>query len=80
MKKFNRTWLQEEIFYNGEHYNCNHRKSAELSSKTLGTIKKELSEEGKKCILVNVLSSNLKGKTDLHGQPYKPTTWIYTNV
>lgn len=29
---------------------------------------------------VKVLGLNLRGKTDLHGQPYKPTKWIFTSL
>jgi hypothetical protein len=29
---------------------------------------------------ISVLATNLRGKTDLHGQPYKPSKWIFTNL
>lgn len=34
---------------------------------------------GKSVVAVKVLSKQAKGKTDLFNQPYKPTTWIFTN-
>ena len=39
-----------------------------------------LRKEGRKAVLVNVMSKNLRGKTDLHGKPYQPTKWIFTNL
>lgn len=29
---------------------------------------------------VSVLARGLRGKTDLHGKPYRPTTWLFTDV
>lgn len=34
---------------------------------------------GRYHIKVNVLSKNLKGRTDLHGKSYTPNTFIYSN-
>lgn len=77
MKTFNRTSLPESITYNGKVYKVDIEASSAIMGKnwfsldTLGLVNKN-------CICVNVLSKNLKGKTDLFGQPYKPTTWIFT--
>lgn len=32
----------------------------------------------KKYVKVNVLAKSLEGKTDLHGNPYKPSVFIFT--
>lgn len=29
--------------------------------------------------IVGVLSKKLRGRTDLHGKPYQPTIWLFTN-
>jgi len=76
MKTFNRTYLPSEIKHNNEVYKLEQSSCNENSSKYDVM---DLMCQGKKCIRVNVLSRNLKGKTDLHGQPYRPTTWIFTN-
>ncbi len=33
-----------------------------------------------KSICIEVLSSRLKGKTDLHGQPYKPSKFYFNPI
>jgi hypothetical protein len=50
-----------------------------LNNTSESVIASTLKKEGRKCVLVNVLSKNLKGKNDIHGKPYKPTKWIFTN-
>ena len=81
MKQFRRTYLQDEVKYNGEIYKANARiTSAMIANNTsLKTISATLKKEGRKAICVNVLSKNLKGKTDLYRQPYKPMQHIFTN-
>lgn len=37
-------------------------------------------ETKKRFRIISVLSGRLKGKTDLHGNPYKPSKWIFTNL
>lgn len=78
MKTFNRTSLPESIVYNGKVYKCDAKASALVSGKKVFSLG-ELGLIDKSVIFVNVLSKNLKNKTDLFGQPYKPTTWIFTN-
>lgn len=80
MKTFNRTFLTDTINYNGETYHNNPFISAamELNNTKLKDIATELKKQGRKAILINCLSKNLKGKKDLYGQPYKPTRHIYT--
>jgi len=62
MKIFNRASLPSKIVYNGSIY----------VFKILPQ-----SKRGDK-IVVKVLSSRLKDKTDLHGKPYQPSQWIFS--
>lgn len=80
MKTFNRTWLQDSISYNGKEYTPNPfiTTGYVLNNTHLSTIQAQLKLQGRSAILVKVLSTNLKGKTDLHGRPYQPTKHIYT--
>ena len=82
MKHFNKTYLVDSINYNGENYYCNAAMSGAMSANNTkpSLVSQVLKKEGRKGVLVNVLSKELKGKTDLHGQPYKPTKWIYTTI
>lgn len=71
MKQYNKTNCPDVILYKGEEYKMNieathlNREGIKLSNKYH--------------IKVNVLSRNLKGKTDLHGNPYKASVFIYSN-
>lgn len=70
MKQVSRTSLPDTINYNGKEYILNRELSSALhDGKIFDT---------KRCIQVNVLQRTLKGKRDLHGKPYQPTKWIYT--
>ena len=75
MKTFNKTYLPEFINYNGLKYtleqSCTNERGAKYDLMDLNC-------KGKKVIQCNVLSKNLKGKTDLWGRPYKPTIWLFT--
>jgi hypothetical protein len=70
MKQYNKTHCPEVINYKGEDYKMNidathrYREGDKLSSRYH--------------IRVNVLSKNLKGRTDLHGNPYKANVFIYS--
>lgn len=69
MKIFNRASLPSKIVYNGKNYFYD-------SGKTL--LHKEHKQFNKQdCILIKVLSTRLKGKTDLHGKEYKPSEWVF---
>lgn len=72
----NRTYLQEEINVKGILFRPYIKP---IDNTNVVTIKRELKAKGIRHITVNVLSSRLKGKTDLWGKPYKPTVWIYTD-
>ena len=51
---------------------------------TTATSRKAIAAEAKRRKLkyrrVEVLSRNLRGRLDLHRQPYRPTTWIFVEV
>lgn len=80
MKTLSRTDLPEFIQQHGQKYTLNRMitDAMERNGTTLGHISNELKKEGRKAILVNVLSKNLRGKLDIHNKPYKPTRWIFT--
>lgn len=72
MRTFKRTHLPDEIISQGKTY-------------VLDLDKTNLKRDGhsfpaKECIIVHVLHKNLKGRTDLHGMPYRPTEWIFQAV
>ena len=77
MKTFKRTSLPESITYNGKTYKCDFKASGAICGKKVFDLV-SLGLEHKKVVVVNVLSKNAKGKRDLFGQPYKPTTWLFT--
>ena len=80
MKTYNKTHIPEQIVYKDSIYKPNAAitSAQKLNNTSLKTIAATLKKEGRKMIVVNCLSNNLKGRTDLHGQPYKPSQWIYT--
>ncbi len=77
MKIFTRASLPSKIVYNGSIY------VLDIDSTNViyngGYLNKILpqSKRGDK-IVVKVLSSRLKDKTDLHGKPYQPSQWIFS--
>ena len=82
MKQYSRTHLPDCIEYNGETYKVNIEISGAMrdNNTPVNAIAATLRKEGRKAVLVNVLSKNLRGKTDLHGRAYQPTKWIFTNL
>jgi hypothetical protein len=70
MKTFSKSYLPETVKYNGKIYKYDSQKSASYN------MIKSLNLSG--CVCVEVLSRNLKGKVDFHGQPYKPTKHIFS--
>ena len=80
MKTYNKTYLPENINYKGEIYTLNLfiQIGMDMNETKVKTIAKSLKKDNRKCLIVNVLSKGLKGKTDLFGQPYKPNKYIYT--
>lgn len=69
MPVFNRTSIPDKIRYNKKDYVFDAKKSGEFSQS-----KKKPKE---KHVFVDVLSRSLRGKTDLHHQPYKPSRFIF---
>jgi len=65
MKTFNKTFLPDKIVYNNETYKVNAAISGAMHANSTQpkVIANTLKSQGRKCILVNVLSSQ----------------WIYTN-
>lgn len=81
MKTYNKTFLPETITYKGEVYTRNSMISVDVmlhNNVTTRSISASLRKEGRKCLMVNVLPNNLKGRTDFFGNLYKPTQHIYT--
>ena len=76
MKTFNKTYLPDSVTYNGLNYTLEQSCANEHSCKLDAM---DLMCKGKKVVRVNVLSKNLKGKTDLFGQPYRPTIWLFSH-
>jgi len=76
MQTFNKTYLPDSVTYNGNVYTLEQACANEHSS-SLDAM--DLMCKDKKVIRVNVLSKNLKGKTDLFNQPYKGTNWLFTH-
>ena len=66
MKQYSKTHLPDCIIYKGETYKVNIEISGAMrdNNTSFNTIAATLRKEGRKAVLVNVLSKNLKGKTD----------------
>lgn len=76
MKTFNS--LPEVIHRKGKVYKVDVTLvHAFATARDVREVKKRLHDMGKTFITVHVLARNLKGKTDLYGQPYKPSTWLF---
>lgn len=71
MKQYNKTHCPEVINYKGQDF----KKDIEATHK----YREGQSIKGANHIRVNVLSNNLKGRTDLHGKTYTPNVFIYSN-
>lgn len=69
------------IRYKNELYTANMRISAAMTASDTPAkqVIETLKKEGRKGLYVLVVNKNLKGKTDLHGNPYQASKWIYTN-
>ena len=70
MKTFNRTYLPDSIEYKGKKYN------RDLDSTVAYRAGRRFNAQN--AIQINVLEKNLRGKTDLHGLPYKAHSYIFT--
>lgn len=81
MKTFKRASLPDSITYKGKVLKLNTEESAKFSlgTSTEKSISRWLFCIDKTCCKVEVMHRNLKGKTDLYGQPYKPSLFIFSN-
>ncbi|MDO6737061.1 hypothetical protein [Wenyingzhuangia sp. 2_MG-2023] len=81
MKTFKKSYLPDQIKYNGEIYKLNSTISGgmEASGTSPKKVLEALKTTGRKGVLVEVHNPRLKNKTDLHGQTYKPSKFIFTN-
>jgi hypothetical protein len=81
MKTYKKPHLPEFILYQGQKLVLNSQISAGMNMNNTSTkfIAKELRKAGRLAVLVLVLNPNLRGKTDLHGNPYTPTKFIFSN-
>ena len=70
MKIFNRTNLPLNIKYNNNTYKFNAKASGIYSVSKQTPLNK--------FVFVDVLSRNLRNRTNLHGQPYNPSRFIFT--
>jgi hypothetical protein len=80
MKTYKKTFLPDFIEYKGKTYHMNSSisSSMQLSKTKAKTVLKTIKTTRVKVVIVEVLSKNLKGKTDLYGKPYEPTKFIFT--
>lgn len=81
MKTFKVSSLPDSINYKGVDLRLNAFVSGAMNnSGTMpNVINKTLKKEGRIGVLVLCLSPRLRGKSDLNGNPYQPTKFIYTN-
>lgn len=81
MKVFERTMLPEVLTYNGRIYRCDFKMSALFCVDNMEpyfrTKERELKPLGYRLIVMSVLSRNLRGKRDLHGNYYQPSLWLF---
>ena len=80
MKTFNRTSLPSSITYNNRVFKPCHDGTTTLcldGYRAFNSFVSDQKASGKKCIMVNVLSRNLKSRTDLHGKLYQPSQWLF---
>jgi hypothetical protein len=80
MKTYSKTYLPDSLLIAGQEYKVNFEASNEYKDGYKITCITRLKQLGEKPVLVKVMSKNLKGRTDLHGNPYKPSEWIFTPV
>lgn len=77
MKTFNKSNLPENVNYNGEIYTLD-IKLTSLNHALPREVELTALNQNKKVVTVKVMLTNLKGKKDFHGQPYKPNVWIFS--
>ena len=82
MKVLKKDHLPEQIEYRNSIYKHNIALSGALNyaGRSIEFVEQQLKEQGQKGVVVSVLHKNLKGKLDLHNQPYQPRLAIYTTL
>lgn len=79
MRTFKKTFLPDQIEVNGTILKMYAAASA-LANMNARHRAEELKAQGLTVCIVEVLSNNLKGKPDLHGKPYTPSIFIFSNL
>lgn len=81
MKTFKKAYMPDEIKYNGKTYTYNATITGAMnaSGTNADTVINTMNSGNlKKGVLVEVMNPKLKGVTDLRGNYYKPSKFIYT--
>jgi len=73
IKRMKKDYLPETI----EHLGYTFKPIIGIGTTDAEKFAREKQAEGKRIILLSILSKNLRGKTDLHGKPYTPTKWVF---
>lgn len=79
MKTFKKTYCPDQIEISGTILKMYAAASA-LANMNARHRAAELKAQGLTVAIVEVLSNQLKGKPDLHGKPYTPSVFIYTDL
>lgn len=79
MRTLKKTFLPDQIEVNGTILKMYAAASA-LANMNARHRAEELKAQGLTVCIVEVLSNNLKGKPDLHGKPYAPSIFIFSDL
>lgn len=71
------SYLPDTLQFNGRTYKQHIAASALIEPKDFKKEKEQLKKQNYLVRTIQVLSRNLRGKTDLHHKPYKPTQWLF---
>ena len=80
MKVFKKDHLPDEIKYRGNTYRRDSylQTGIEATQTEYSRLQEKLKKDGFKMVLVECQHPRLKGKENLHGEPYKPSVFIYS--
>ncbi len=80
IRTYKKSYCPESIEHHGQVLTLNGYFSAlQHQDKSGQDFAKQLIAQGKTVAFVQVLNPRLRGKTDLHGQPYKGSKFIFSN-
>lgn len=79
MRTFKKSYLPDQIELNGNTLKMYAAASA-LANMNARHRAEELKAQGLTVCIVEVLSRQLKGKPDLHGKPYTPSVFIFSDL